>query len=336
MSHSSRYLNPAEAARLLGVSTKALRLYEQRGLLCPARTAAGWRAYGGEAMERAREIAALRQLGLSLAEVGRVLAGDAFTLDQALAAHQGAVEAQMASLTETLGLLRDLRVRLASGEQLRAGEVARAITDAPANPISFDLPWPWGGERFAISRLAAVTYIVGSLGSGKTRLARRLAEALPGAVFSGLDRSARLDDLTAALRQEAEQVLARLLDDGATRSDALQALAIVLAGSLAQITVIDLIEQGLDAATQDAVGDLLRRRQHGAPPIVVMTRSTSILDLSAIGHNAALLLCPANHSPPMLVMPHPGASGYEALQSCLASPDVRARTEGMAATMPAS
>ena len=42
------------------MSTKALRVYEQRGLLRPARTAAGWRAYGPQQMARLAEIVALR------------------------------------------------------------------------------------------------------------------------------------------------------------------------------------------------------------------------------------------------------------------------------------
>jgi DNA-binding transcriptional MerR regulator len=37
------YLSPSEAAKRLGVSVKALRLYEQRGLIAPRRSAAGCR-----------------------------------------------------------------------------------------------------------------------------------------------------------------------------------------------------------------------------------------------------------------------------------------------------
>ena len=68
MRSSIRFLSPSEAAKRLGVSTKALRLYEQRGLVAPGRTAAGWRAYGPEQMAQAGEIVALRRLGLSLAQ----------------------------------------------------------------------------------------------------------------------------------------------------------------------------------------------------------------------------------------------------------------------------
>ena len=73
MSRSAAFLSPTDASRELGVSAKALRLYEERGLLCPSRTQAGWRAYGPAEMTRAREIVALRALGLSLAQVERVL-----------------------------------------------------------------------------------------------------------------------------------------------------------------------------------------------------------------------------------------------------------------------
>src|SRR5579862_9605435 len=70
---ADRFLSPAEAARRLGISTKALRLYEQRSLVSPLRTAAGWRAYGPREIDRALEIVALRALGFSLSQVQQVL-----------------------------------------------------------------------------------------------------------------------------------------------------------------------------------------------------------------------------------------------------------------------
>jgi threonine/homoserine efflux transporter RhtA len=63
VSSPAQFLNPSEAAKRLGVSVKALRLYEQRGLIAPVRTAAGWRLYGLDEMARVAEIAALRELG---------------------------------------------------------------------------------------------------------------------------------------------------------------------------------------------------------------------------------------------------------------------------------
>ena len=76
MGTSAEFLNASQAARRLGVSAKALRLYEQRGLVKPVRTEVGWRAYGPREMARSAEIAALRGLGLSLVQVAQVLEGD--------------------------------------------------------------------------------------------------------------------------------------------------------------------------------------------------------------------------------------------------------------------
>jgi DNA-binding transcriptional MerR regulator len=121
---SAPFLNPAEAARRLGVSAKALRLYEQRGLIAPVRTAAGWRAYGPDEMARVAEIAALRELGLSLSQVARVLEGDSESLEPALAAHQAALEGRVHQLVGAVDKVRRLRADLAGGRAPAACELA--------------------------------------------------------------------------------------------------------------------------------------------------------------------------------------------------------------------
>ncbi|MGL4964758.1 MAG: MerR family transcriptional regulator [Inquilinus sp.] len=326
---SSSFLSASEAARRLGVSAKALRLYEQRGLLAPVRSAAGWRAYGPDEMGRAGEIVALRALGLSLAQVARVLQGDPQGLEPALAAHQAALEGRLRQLAGTIERVHGLRDDLARGRAPTAGELA-GLLSPPGSGIAFDLPWPWGGERFELGPVRPLTYIIGPLGSGKTRLALRLAEMLPGATFLGLDR---LDDSGAAvkarldadpdLRARIDQTLAWLVEDGAMASDALVAL---LAGlEAAGPVVVDMVEQGLDQPTQEALIAHLRRRGPDSRPLFLMTRSCAILDLAAVGPDEAILLCPANHSPPVCVAPYPGAPGYEAVATCLATPEVRER-----------
>src|SRR5579859_6459502 len=112
---STPFLSASEAARQLGVSTKALRLYEQRGLVTPARTVSGYRAYGPEEMNRAAEIVALRALGLSLAQVAQVLKGDPQSLEPALAAHE-ATEAEIRQLVDAIAKVRGLRSDLARGQ----------------------------------------------------------------------------------------------------------------------------------------------------------------------------------------------------------------------------
>ncbi len=332
MRSSACHLNPAEAARRLGVSAKALRLYEQRGLVTPLRTAAGWRAYGPGEMARAAEIVALRALGLSLARVAQVLDGNAQALEPALAAHQAALEDQAQALVGAVAKVRDLRADLARGQTPQAGDLGRLLASTAGPGIAFDLPWPWGGERFELRDIGPLTYITGPLGSGKTRLALRLAQALPGATYLGLDRAVQsASDPAPAAR--VEQALAWLIEDGATESRALRILLTALEAETSAALVVDMPEQGLDQATQAAVVARLRGRGPRARPLFLLTRSSAILDLAAMGPHEALLYCPANHGPPLRVASYPGAPGHEAVASCLASPDVRARTEGMVAVM---
>jgi DNA-binding transcriptional MerR regulator len=336
---SAPFLRPSEAADRLGVSTKALRLYEERGLLAPIRTAAGWRAYGPCEMARLAEIAALRSLGLSLAQVARVLAGEAKDLEPALAAHQAALESRVRSTAETMAKVRELRAGIANGKLPAIAELSR-LTRADADiQVAFDLPWPWGGERFELRDIRALNYIIGPLGSGKTRFAQRLAETLPNATFLDLDRAAdnsAVQSLLAAdplLAARVERSLTWLIEDSATKSDALLALLAGLESDGPTHIIVDMVEQGLDRATQEALIAYLRQRQ-GCPPLFLLTRSSAILDLSAVGHDEAIILCPANHSPPTRVAPFPGAPGYEAVATCLAPPEVRARTEGVIAWRP--
>lgn len=328
MTASEQFLNPSEAAKRLGVSAKALRLYEQRGLVTPMRTAAGWRVYGPGEMAVVGEIVALRDLGLSLGQIARVLGGDGTVLETALAAHQSVLEERLHQLTDVVERVRRLRADLVKGVPPAAGDLALLMKAASALSVAFDLPWPWGGEPFELSNIKPLTHIVGPLGSGKTRLAKRLAEALPDGFFLGLDRSADVDP---SLKARIEQTLSWLVDDGATVSDALSALLVGLEARGSAIPVVDMLEQGLDKATQEAVIAYLRRRAPDARPIFFLTRSNAILDLAAVGPNEAILFCPANHSVPTLVAPYPGAPGYEFVASCLASPEVRARTEGVIA-----
>lgn len=341
MSPCVRYLNPSEAAKRLGVSVKALRLYEQRGLVVPTRSAAGWRTYGPDEMQRAAGIVALRSLGFSLAQVGRVLKGDVRGMEAALAAHQELLEGRMRQIAGMQEKVQELRGALALGQTPTVEELARLQVPLAEVRVAFDLPWPWGGERFELRDIRPINYIIGPLFSGKTRLAERMAESLPNAVFVGLDRSrndgaaarARLD-ADSALRTRVMRSLQWLAEDGAKVSDALVALIVELEAEGPAFLVIDMIEQGLNQVGQEALVAHLRRRGSGARPIFCLTRSASILDLSAVGPDEAIIFCPANHSPPFPVAPYPGTPGYEAVATCLASPQVRARTEGVVAHRP--
>ena len=172
MTSSTQFLNSSEAASRLGVSVKALRLYEQRGLITPIRTEARWRAYGPHEMSRAAEIVSLRALGFSLAQIKRVLEGDPSGLEPALAAHQAILDDQLRQLVGRIEKVRQLRDDLARGEAPTVVELAGMMMPNTEFKITIDLPWPWGGEQFALIHVTAefATHRGEKSGSSKRKL----------------------------------------------------------------------------------------------------------------------------------------------------------------------
>ena len=237
-------------------------------------------------------------------------------------------------LQQRQALLERLQARLEQGTK---GEGQRRWS----LDLDFDLPWPWDGERFTLSEVGPLTFITGPLGSGKTRLAEAIAKALERGVFVGLERGDNdAEAARRALRSDAvlstkvDSTLAKLLENGATASSALIAVITALEEDPDAVPVFDLIEDGLDDASQQALIGHLRRRRVSAPPLFLMTRSTAILDLAVCLPGETVLYCPANHSPPSLVPPMAGSPGYESVANCLATPEVRARTQGVIAMRP--
>ncbi|MBM9464617.1 MerR family transcriptional regulator [Aeromicrobium sp. YIM 150415] len=62
-----------ELAALTGVSARALRHYEDRGLLLPARTSGGYRDYADEDVTRVAQITAMIAAGVGTATMKRYL-----------------------------------------------------------------------------------------------------------------------------------------------------------------------------------------------------------------------------------------------------------------------
>jgi MerR family transcriptional regulator, thiopeptide resistance regulator len=121
-------LSPAETAQRFGISIKALRLYEQHGLLKPlraanGRTGAAWRVYGSDQVARLHQILTLKRLGLSLGQIGELLVGQD-TLDPILAIQERVLSKDSERITRALTLIRKARTKLASGDVLSIDDLA--------------------------------------------------------------------------------------------------------------------------------------------------------------------------------------------------------------------
>jgi DNA-binding transcriptional MerR regulator len=103
-----------EAANLVGVSVKALRLYERLGLLRPPlRTACGYRVYSRSELDQLRLILWARNLGLRLREVKELLAAFASGRDaQSVARAAEVVRARLAEIQGEIRRLRAIESRL--------------------------------------------------------------------------------------------------------------------------------------------------------------------------------------------------------------------------------
>ncbi|MER7679844.1 MerR family transcriptional regulator [Streptomyces sp. NPDC096934] len=96
----------AKASRL---SPKALRLYDELGLLTPARVdpVTGYRLYAPEQLDQARLVAWLRRLGMPLARIQQIRALDALAAAQEVRAFWAQVEADTAARRDLVAFLID-------------------------------------------------------------------------------------------------------------------------------------------------------------------------------------------------------------------------------------
>jgi len=95
-----------ELAEATGLTVRTLHHYEHIGLLAPdSRTEGRQRLYDEDDVRRLYRIRALRDLGLSLADIGRMLDDDRAALADLLRAHRACVDAEIDRLGRLRGLL---------------------------------------------------------------------------------------------------------------------------------------------------------------------------------------------------------------------------------------
>lgn len=100
----------AEAARRAGVSPRALRHYEDTGLLAPARTAGGYREYDESDVARAAQVRTMTAAGVGTELIRRYLdcvGEDSLDLCPELRAELAALDARLAGERAALAAKQD-------------------------------------------------------------------------------------------------------------------------------------------------------------------------------------------------------------------------------------
>jgi DNA-binding transcriptional MerR regulator len=109
------WLTAAECSRRIGLSVRALRLYEDRGLIFPRRTAKQWRLYGVQEIARLNEIRALKALGLSLSGISTLLKGQTTDLKRTLVLQHDALREARNRIDRGLGMIDTLQAKIVAG-----------------------------------------------------------------------------------------------------------------------------------------------------------------------------------------------------------------------------
>jgi DNA-binding transcriptional MerR regulator len=128
----------SDVANRTGLSAKALRLYEKRGLLQPQmRTAAGYRVYGPDELQRLMQILLLKHTGFTLREIGLLLERNTHPTSQLLAERITALEQDLAAKSRRLNVLRLVARRMDSASTLNVDELLESI--AMSHELKLDL-----------------------------------------------------------------------------------------------------------------------------------------------------------------------------------------------------
>ena len=113
-------LDIRDVAKRTGLTSRALRFYEARGLLKPLRTHSGRRLYGRGELERIQQILALKRAGLSLAQIGKLTASGKLDLGALIEVQLKIIEERRTRLDEAAALLLSIKSRIDRGEPVDA------------------------------------------------------------------------------------------------------------------------------------------------------------------------------------------------------------------------
>ncbi len=118
-----------QVVKQTGLTSRALRFYEARGLLAPLRTASGRRIYETHDLERIHQIVTLKKAGLSLSQIGHVLDNKPLDLGQLLNAQLAHLSAQASEIESAKSNLKTILSRIDNGELLDAATLCSLIKD---------------------------------------------------------------------------------------------------------------------------------------------------------------------------------------------------------------
>ena len=130
-----------QAARMLDVSVRTLRHYDEIGLVKPAEVGEnGYRYYDREAMALLQQVLFYRELGLPLKEIGPLLQAPETQRRKALEAHRHLLELKKQQLEGLLQLVDDTL----GGKTMQKPKITQADIDAAKEQYAAEAKERWG------------------------------------------------------------------------------------------------------------------------------------------------------------------------------------------------
>jgi DNA-binding transcriptional MerR regulator len=140
-----------QLAALTGLSVRTLRFYADSGVLPEAgRTDSGYRLFAADAVARARLVRTLRELGVGLDDVKRVLTAE-MSLAEVAAAHASAIDAQIRTLRLQRAVLRAVARSTNPKELERMTDLTTLTAEERRRIVDGYLDAVFGDERGAVA-----------------------------------------------------------------------------------------------------------------------------------------------------------------------------------------
>lgn len=134
-----QYLSAAECASRTGLTVRALRVYEQYGLISPRRSGGGWRQYGPQDLARLNSICVLKAAGLSLLQIREMIRSDPGEpmLRKVLQIQLGTCTSRIAEAQRALAIVEQALRRLDRQEALSVDDLCGLISNIERAPDQF-------------------------------------------------------------------------------------------------------------------------------------------------------------------------------------------------------
>jgi DNA-binding transcriptional MerR regulator len=123
-----------ELMKQSGISRRALRIYEDKGLVHPARDANGYRVWPRDAVERLHHVRLLQALGLPLSRIAELLSQKSPPWRETLAMQEAWLAQSAAQANDALARVRRATAALDAGAAVETSDLLNMIADAHAQP----------------------------------------------------------------------------------------------------------------------------------------------------------------------------------------------------------